>query len=60
MAESIQRLRHMNAARRRIEDDALELRRVCDRLRQEEITEEIKVTLVSAGPPDTRFATGSL
>lgn len=48
MAENLARLRHMETAMRRIEDDALALRRRCDRLRQEEITEEIEVLLLSA------------
>jgi F-type H+-transporting ATPase subunit gamma len=52
MAENLQRLRHMEGAMHRVEDDALALGRLCDRLRQEEITEEIEVillTTVSAG-----------
>jgi F-type H+-transporting ATPase subunit gamma len=47
MAENEQRMRHMDYAIRRIDDTAQALGRRRDRLRQEEITEEIEVIMLS-------------
>ena len=47
MAENRRRLKHMEGAIRRIEDKAGELQRKYNLLRQEEITEEIEVLMLS-------------
>ncbi|BBL72374.1 F0F1 ATP synthase subunit gamma [Methylogaea oryzae] len=48
LAESQQRIRHLEAAVHRLEDRREELARRCRTLRQEEITEEIEVLLLNA------------
>ena len=47
-AENERRLRHMDAAIRRLDDETTRLRAQRNRLRQEEITEEIEVLMLSA------------
>ena len=47
MAENHRRLLHMEGAMKRIEEKSSELRRKCNALRQEEITEEIEVIMLS-------------
>ena len=48
MAENVRRLQHMDSAIHRIEKDSMELSLKKNRLRQEEITEEIEVIMLSA------------
>ncbi len=48
MAENTLRLQHMDNAIHRIEKDSMELSSKKSRLRQEEITEEIEVIMLSA------------
>jgi F-type H+-transporting ATPase subunit gamma len=47
MAENQRRMQHMDYAVRRIEQQSTELLRKCNSLRQEEITEEIEVIMLS-------------
>ena len=47
MAENQRRMQHMDAAVRRLERTSAELLRRCNTLRQEEITEEIEVIMLS-------------
>jgi F-type H+-transporting ATPase subunit gamma len=47
MAESQRRMQHMDTAVRRLEKTAAEFLRKCNTLRQEEITEEIEVIMLS-------------
>jgi F-type H+-transporting ATPase subunit gamma len=49
MAESQQRVSHLDAALRHLDDQAADLARRSNALRQEEIIEEIEVILLSAG-----------
>jgi F-type H+-transporting ATPase subunit gamma len=51
MAENQQRVRHLEAAVRRITDETARIVRHCNRLRQEEITEEIEIILLSVEAP---------
>ena len=48
MAENRQRQAHMDRALQRLEEETGKLRLDCNRRRQEEITEEIEVILLSA------------
>jgi F-type H+-transporting ATPase subunit gamma len=52
-AENEKRLRHMEGAIRRLDDDSRRLKAQRNRLRQEEITEEIEVLMLSAERPRT-------
>jgi len=47
-AENEKRLRHMDAAIHRLDGETARLRARCNRLRQEEITEEIEILMLSA------------
>ena len=47
MAENRRRLQHMEGAMQRMDENASELRRKVNLLRQEEITEEIEVIMLS-------------
>lgn len=51
MADNQQRVRHLEAAVRRITDETARIARHCNRLRQEEITEEIEIILLSVKAP---------
>lgn len=51
MAENQRRMQHMDYAVRRLEQQSTELLRKCNSLRQEEITEEIEVIMLSVGAP---------
>lgn len=51
MAENLRRVRHMDYAVQRIEQQSTELVRKRNRLRQEDITEEIEVIMLSVGAP---------
>ena len=46
MAENRRRLQHMEGALRRMEENAGEMQRKCNMLRQEEIIEEIEVIML--------------
>ncbi len=48
LAENEQRLRHMDGALRKLDEDRTSLRSRRNRLRQEEITEEIEIIMLSA------------
>lgn len=50
-AENQQRVRHLEAAVHRITDETARIARHCNRLRQEEITEEIEIILLSVKAP---------
>jgi len=47
LAENQRRVQHMDGALRRLEDRSARMVRACNRLRQEEITEEIEVIMLS-------------
>ena len=49
LVENEYRLRHMDAAIRRLDENSMGLRSKRNRLRQEEITEEIEILMLSAG-----------
>jgi F-type H+-transporting ATPase subunit gamma len=51
MTENHQRLTHLEAAVKHLDDQSAKLTRRCNSLRQEEIIEEIEVILLSAGDP---------
>ncbi len=51
MEENRRRLQHLEGAIQRMDDKIVNLRRRCNGLRQEEITEEIEVILLSIGSP---------
>ena len=60
MAENRDRIQHMEAALRHLDRNVIELGRRCRALRQEEITEEIEVILLTAeGPTGTRSGLGA-
>lgn len=54
MAENRTRLRHMEQAIQRLEEKIVDLQRRQNLLRQEEITEEIEVIMLNAGPYSAR------
>ena len=54
MAENHNRVTHLDGAVKRLDDKSAELKRQCNILRQEEITEEIELILLSAASLDER------